>query len=199
VILTSLTACSKTEPQPKEFVPAKIFVTVSFKKSTTDPNGQLPEFSSRFEMTKFTWRPSAASRDSQFLYTTQTTCLEGESEAPGELTPRHKLELCFTINDPSPYTLYPPPIHTGTFRIATTNPHALGRIGYNLNVVDLLKLDLSEVDPSGHYRRRNVELVNATAEGSVEITVSNKQRLAGNFDVNDTNLTITGTFNCQFR
>ena len=71
-------------------------------------------------------------------------------------------------------------------------------MGYNLNVVDLLKLDLDEVDPSGHYRRRNVELANATAEGSVEITVSNKERLAGNFDVNDTNLTITGTFHCQF-
>jgi len=197
-MLASLSGCTRSAPQPKEFVPAKILVTVSFKKSTTDPNGQLPEFSSRFEMTKFTWHPSAASRDSDFLYTMQNTCLEGQSEAPGELTPRHKIELCFSINDPSPYTLYPPPIHTGTFRIATTNPHAVGRIGYNLNVVDFLKLDLSEVDPSGQYRRRHVELVNATAEGSVEITVSNKQRLAGNFDVNDTNLTITGTFNCQF-
>jgi hypothetical protein len=112
-----------------------------------------------------------------------------------------KIYLCFSINDPTPYTLAPGPIHTGTFPIAKVVPAVPGEKDSNyLDEVSGLQLELTEYNAGTEGPRvRKVELIRETAQGSIEITISDKDRLAGKFDVRDSIVSITGSFDCPFR
>jgi hypothetical protein len=52
---------------------------------------------------------------------------------------------------------------------------------------------------SNQLRERNVQLLYEEGRGSIDVTVSEKDRLAGKIDVNDGNLIITGSFDCPSR
>ena len=206
LILALFTGCSslldKFEP--------KDLLTVSFERSLDYNSPRLPPFSSRFEMKVFSSSPAVASDHGTHLYTRQLTCLEGKAIGPkGEAVPvpdqegdhHHKINICFTINDPMKYTTtFVPPIYAGVFPFAKQIPAKLDEKEPSyLNEVSGLGLTLTE-----HYanslspRERLVTSRRDTHQGSIEITVSEQNRLVGKINVQDGNLSITGSFDCRY-
>ena len=206
LVLALFTGCAS---QLDRFEP-KHLLTVSFQKSKNTDSGWQSPFSSRFEAIDFEWYPAAAGSDNKYLYTRQQTCLHGNAVAPrGDVVPppgqvgdpAHKIFLCFSINDPAAYTITPPPIHTGHFPIAKIIhvPLDAPQPQY-LDEVNGVGIVLEEAySPSNPLRERNVQLDYEAGQGWIDVTVSEKDRLAGKIEVHDTNLSITGSFDCPSR
>ena len=202
LIMTLFTACSSSQNNSSTPSPSKNLITVSFQKSFD----LFPPYSSVFEITDFHSSPGAVSSDSTYLYTTQKYCLNGKGVPQPEQTsagsptvsPRDTSIFCFSINDPIPYELYAPPIHTGVFPIAKFPPGKA--FTHELNKLTLVRLDLKEYYGAAQFpRARTVILENVNASGTIEITASEKDRLAGTININDNNLSVTGTFDCPLR
>jgi len=197
LILAVVTTCSSCRNKTA----SKSLVSVSFETSLDYDTPQLPPFSSNFEITNFTWHPAAASSDSTYRYLVQMICLEGKSVSPpGEVSPGHKLYLCFWINDPVPYKIYADPIHPGIFPVARVIPVKPGeKEDEYLDQVSGVGLEVTQYFPGIPVGKvRKVQMLRETAEGSLEVIISEKNRLAGKVNYRDANLTISGSFDCPF-
>jgi hypothetical protein len=190
LLLSVFTACSKKQPDP-------VLLNVSFRESE---NHQGPPFSAGF---KFKWAnafPGQVGGNNTHLYTMQRTCLDGRSIAEDSEFGSAAIFLCFTIHDP-PTANPASRIHTGTFPVFTQPEPSFREepAAYALNEVSVVSLELTDHTNPGRERERKVLMLNQAAQGSIEITVSQKDRVAGKFNVNDGNLSITGAFDCPFR
>jgi hypothetical protein len=205
-VLALFTGCASLLDrfEPKELL------TVSFKKSRSWEEGSQSPFSSRFQIVDFESHPAAVSSNSTYLYTRQQTCLHGNAVAargdvvppPGQVGDRpHKIFLCFSINDPKPYSISPAQIHTGHFPVAKVIHVPLDepQPGY-LDEVGGVGIVVEEAySASNPLRERNVQLDYEEGQGWIDVTLSETNRLAGNIDVHDDNLSITGSFDCPSR
>ncbi|HXD31621.1 MAG TPA: hypothetical protein VN643_10915 [Pyrinomonadaceae bacterium] len=178
----------------------KNLLRVSFVESTDKVGGP---FSSHFEFSYFTSHPAAAGSNNAYLYTRQFTCLDGRAAlARGDESLNAKIYLCFTINDASHGSPGAPRIHTGSFPVATRTVHETvdNPESFALGEVNTVFAEVTVFDPNTNQSRvRKVVLLNESAEGSIDITVSQRDRLAGKFNIKDGNLTITGSFDCPSR
>lgn len=178
-------------------------LTVSFQTSVVFTSEKPPPFSGQFDIVRAKWLAGATSDDSGYKYTAQQYCLEGRGVTLAEdgktetftKTSRNSLSLCFSVNDPIPYTLVARLLHTGTFPIGQLISGKM--YSDDLNKVTGIGVKIKEYyDGSNYPRDRNVDLNNLEAQGLVEITLSEKDRIAGKFDIKDNNLSISGSFNC---
>lgn len=205
LMIALLTACASSKNSATDSSSSQSRITISFQKSI-DFKAPLPPYSSAFEITDYHSSPGGVSNETGYLYTDQKFCLKGtavpkpgQAETGSPSTPRRDTAtFCFSINDYVPYKLYPDPIHPGIFPIGRWPPGML----YNPtpNEVTFVRLELREYYGNAEIpRARSVGLFNNDASGTIEITTSEKNRLAGKIDINDGNLTVTGSFDCPLR
>lgn len=184
-------ACSKQKLTDQKVL------NISFQQSA---DHHWPPFSSQFELTRFMSHPAAVGVNNEYMFTKQMTCFDGKAVlAEGDQSLNSKIYLCFTINERPSTMPSAQPLHTGTFPVTTHYVDAKpGQAEtYLLFEVNTLVLELTEsITTSQEPRERKVMMQNQTAQGTIEITFSDKDRIAGKIDVKDGNLSITGAFDC---
>lgn len=167
-------------------------VAVSFKEAFSNSNDVRSPFSAHFKISKGDWQPAAVTIDSTYSHLAQKYCLDGKTEALPD-QPRYSLILCFEINEPVPYKMMADPLNPGTFPIGQLEPGKL----YSMEMYKLTGVGLSvneEGSPPGDERRTH--LINSEAQGSLQITASEKKRIAGKINVSDLNMSVVGEFDC---
>lgn len=187
------------EQLEKQNAPITDLVAVSFQKSA-DFNGEnFPPYSHSFRAVRAVWSAKGTSEYENSRYTIQLYCLEGPvyaSIGDKQQALRDTVKLCFEINDhPEPYSLKAPPVKTGTFPIGQLIP---GKMFSNeVGKVVGVRLEVKEYTKDSNYpNKRTTTLFNKEAEGTLEITLSTVDKIAGKFDLRDSNLVITGNFDC---
>lgn len=186
------------EEAERRNAPITDLVSVSFQQSDDVTAERLPPYSHSFRAVRAGWSAGASYDNEQFLYTTHIYCLEGPvyvSRDGQQQTIPDTVKLCFQVNDPAPYSLIAQPLHTGTFPIGQLIP---GKMYSNeVDKVVSVRLEVKEYTKESNYpNNRTLSLLNQEAEGTLEITESTKERIAGKIDIKDSNLAIAGNFNC---
>ncbi|HEV7396859.1 MAG TPA: hypothetical protein VGN86_10150 [Pyrinomonadaceae bacterium] len=146
--------------------------------------------------------PAAVGSNNEYMFIKMMTCFDGNAVlAEGGQSLNDTIYMCFTIHEPPPTTPTSPPLQTGTFPVTThyVDAKAGQAETYMLFEVNTLVLELTEATTTSEGpRERKVMMQNKTAQGTIEITFSDRDRLAGKIDVKDGNLSITGSFDCPY-
>jgi hypothetical protein len=167
----------------------KELIAVSFTKADGTP------FSSRFRISKASWMPGAASTGSSYTHTEHRYCLTGRSEVPDQ-QPSHSLSLCFSINEDVPYNLIAEPVRPDIYLIGQLES---GRLS-SKEKDKITGLGITVRKNTFELKEEfNVQLKNIDGQGYLRITTSEKKRVAGQFNIGDSNITVVGSFDCPIR
>ena len=167
----------------------KELIAVSFTKADGTP------FSSRFRINKVSWMPGAASTSSTYIHTEHRYCLTGRSDVPDQ-EPSHTLILCFAINEDAPYKISADAVRPDIYLIGQMDPGKL----YSSEKDKMTGLSVTVRKNTDELKEEmNVQLKNRAAQGYLRLTTSEKKRVAGQFNIGDSNLTIVGSFDCWIR
>jgi hypothetical protein len=151
----------------------------------------VESYSAQFKMVKASWQPSYFDMG-DVHHLEQKYWLLGV--AVSDEKPQHWIELCFGVNEDKPHKLYPDdPLEPGTYPIGQQVPGMFYSIEKNKLV--LFRLGVFEEPPKP---KNNVDLVlqYRKAFGELKIISSSMKSIAGEFHVDDFNLTVDGAFDC---
>jgi hypothetical protein len=184
-LLSVLIVCacsSKLESKPDALI------DVSWKKS---PIANFENYSAQFRMRKASWEPSYFDMG-DVHHLEQRYCLQGD--AVSGKNPWQMVDMCFAVNEDKPYKMMQDdPLEIGTYPIGQPVPGRMYSVEKNKLVV--FRFVLYEKNP----RSNNIlpmTLQYREAEGELKILSATMKSIAGEFHLNDSNISVEGAFDC---